>query len=634
MSLESWDEIEELFFEGLHASDTARQRLLSDGLDPQVVAAVSQLWADAAKAPANFLHDPPTPEPFNAYQVGDLVERRFRLQTLLGTGGMGQVFAAVDTRLDRQVALKFLSPGFAKHPLMRALLEREARAICRLADHPNICTVHDLYWGGEHPFLLMELLVGETLAARLARGPLPVADAVAIGLSIVDGLAHAHARDVIHRDVKPGNVMLTPFGPKLFDFGIAKRVEPSLRGDVSILAPPGAFVGSVSYTSPEQAEGTAIDARSDIFSVGCVLYEMVTAAKAFDGASRLSVLSAVLRAEPTPIRDVNPAVPLEYTRVVARCLQKQPSQRYQRTTDLRDVLDRLARSGFDWPENGQERLLSRAASGFSPDPGPDAGAAPDGARGARHGAHGLLARGSTHPIAVALSVTYGVMVGLALLVEIAYEWPAFGSWALRVAAVTCLGSIAVSLGAVALLRRRVANQQPRALLLTLAVFVGWSVALALAIGPQLPDRPLVRATFQTMTANVGYPKSLLEALTLPTLALVPLQVVCALEAELRRGRANSVVRVLASDRQAPSLPGTVVVRPAAASIVFGTVSIWWMNANARLLESLQSGPYYSLFLELGIVRVASGLLMLFAVLGWYTWTLNDLRQQAQEQTGG
>jgi hypothetical protein len=616
MPAESWGEIEELFFRGLHASEGVRQQLLSDVLDPHVVAAVTQLWADAAEAPSSFLHDGPQSDVAGAYKVHDVVEGRFRLDRLLGTGGMGQVFGAVDTRLDRPVALKVLSPRLVEHPVMRGMLEREARAVCRLADHPNICTVHDLYWDGETPVLVMELLAGETLAARLARGPLPVEDAMAIGLSIVDGLAHAHARNVIHRDLKPGNVMLTPFGPKLFDFGIAKHVEPALIDDASILAPPGTFVGSVSYTSPEQAEGLSIDARSDIFSVGCVLYEMVTGVKAFDGPSRLSILSAVLRAEPQPIHDIDPSVPLEYVRIVATCLQKEPSRRFQRTTDLRDALDRLARSGVDLPRSAGVRQR--------PDPSPTAAHA-------SHLTRGILARGSMHPVCLMLSVAYGLMVGLALLVEIAYEWPTFGSWALPVAALTCVASMAVSLAALAVLRRHVANERPRALFLTLGIFIGWSVVLALAIAPQLPDRPLVRATFQTMTANVGYPKSLLEALALPVLAVVPLHVVCVLESELRRGRADNVYRILTSDHQTLSMPGTVVVRPNAASIVFGTVTIWWIGANAHLLENLQSGPYYALFLELGIARAASGLLMLFAVLAWYTWTLNDLRRQAHEQ---
>jgi hypothetical protein len=230
-----------------------------------------------------------------------------------------------------------------------------------------------------------------------------------------------------------------------------------------------------------------------------------------------------------------------------------------------------------------------------------------------------------------VSVVWGLMIGLALLVEIAYEWPTFVQWARPIAVTTCLSSLVAALSAFAVLRRRTADGRPRALLIALAVLVGWSVLLALAIAPQLPDRPIVRATIQTMTANIGYSKSLLEAVALPVLSLIPMQVICALEAELRRGGAHQVYKVLSSSEPAGPFGGVLIIRPTAASVVFGTVTIWWMAANTRLIESLQRGPYFALFLELGVARVASGLLMLFAVLAWYIWTLNRLREQAHAQ---
>jgi serine/threonine protein kinase len=643
MSSDSGEEIEELFFKGLEASEPERERLLRDVPDPQIVAAIRRLWDDAAAAPADFLRDEPPSKPGRAHKAGDLVDGRFELARMIGAGGMGEVYRAVDTRLGRSVAIKFLNANLAKHPATKALLAREARAVCRLPSHPNVCTVHDLSWDGETPFLVMELLTGETLAARLARGPASVTDAVAIGVSIVDGLAWAHTHNVIHRDLKPGNVMLTPFGPKLFDFGIARHTERTTSDDTGTLAPSGSFIGSASYASPEQAEGLAVDQRSDIFSIGCVLYEMVAGVKAFDGATPLSILAAVLRAEPRPIRDITPSIPLSYTRIVDKCLQKDPSRRFQYSTDLRHALDRLARSRFaaDTPED---------TLGADPEP-PDASArgrksqstttptrdvdiddhevpAPGAQSLAERLAAGVLARGSTHPVCLMLSVVYGLMVGLALVVEVVYEWPTFRAWVSSAAAITGLSSVIVSLAALAFLRHRVTTGRPQALLLTVGIFVGWSIALALAIAPRLPDRPLVRATFQTMTANVGYPKSLLEALALPVLAVVPLHVVCLLEADLRRGRARRVYGILTSGPQGFSVPSTVVVSPYAASIVFGAVTVWWINANARLVEHLEIGPYHGVFLQLGVARAASGLLMLFAVLAWYIWTLNDLRRHA------
>jgi hypothetical protein len=437
--------------------------------------------------------------------------------------------------------------------------------------------------------------------------------------------------------------MLTPLGPKLFDFGIARHMETPSGEDTGTLAPAGSFVGSVWYASPEQAEGLDIDERSDIFSAGCVLYEMVTGVKAFDGTSPLSVLSAVLRAEPRPIRDVTPSIPLDYVRIVDKCLQKDPSRRFQSSTDLRDALERLARRGVAAdtsdvplrsdtarpdPSHPWNRPGANATTSVEADADEYEAAASGGQRLTERLASGLLARGSTHPVCLMLSVTYGVMVALALIVEVVYEWPAFRTWVTPTAAITGLSSMAVSLAALTVLRRGVQTERPRALLLTVGIFVGWSIALALAVAPWLPDRPLVRAAFQTMTANVGYPKSLLEALALPVLAIVPMHVVCVLEADLRRGRARRVYGVLTGGGQGLSAPSTVIVSPLYASVVFGVVTVWWINANARLIENLERGPYHAAFLQLGVARAASGLLMLFAVLAWYIWTLDDLRRHA------
>jgi hypothetical protein len=299
---------------------------------------------DASLAPTDFLAGGVPASATDQYAVDDVVEGRFKLNAFLGAGGMGEVFAATDVVLGRLVSLKFLNSALAARPEARGLLEREARAVCLLT-HPNICTLHDLRWDGGKPFLVMEYLAGETLAERLRRGPLTVEDTLALAIAIVDGLAHAHGHAVIHRDLKPANVMLTPFGPKIFDFGIAKRLESLPPLNSVPLTSMGSFIGSASYTSPEQAEGNPIDARADIFSLGCVLYEMTTGCKAFEGTSALSTLAAVLRSEPRPMRDIVPEIPSDFATVVMKCLEKEPANRFQTAADLQEALDTLVPAG-------------------------------------------------------------------------------------------------------------------------------------------------------------------------------------------------------------------------------------------------------------------------------------------------
>ena len=206
----------------------------------------------------------------------------------LGSGGMGQVYHARDSRLDRYVALKILPPELADHPGRRERFEREARAISAL-NHPHICPVYDV--GDEHdvPFLVMEYLEGETLAHRLARGPLPVEQVLACAIEMVDALDHAHVHGIVHRDVKPSNVMLTRSGTKLLDFGLAKLRTAEATSPFSTLSMPkalvtteGTIVGTVQYMAPEQLEGKTVDARTDIFAFGALVYEMATGRKAFD----------------------------------------------------------------------------------------------------------------------------------------------------------------------------------------------------------------------------------------------------------------------------------------------------------------------------------------------------------------
>src|ERR1700682_1219525 len=245
----------------------------------------------------------------------------------LGAGGMGEVYRARDTRLDRTVAIKILPQHLSDNPTLKQRFEREAKAISSL-NHPHICVLHDVGTQDGIQFLVMECVEGETLAKRLEKGPLPLEQALKYGMEIADALDRAHRSSVVHRDLKPGNIMRTAAGTKLLDFGLAKAVPPLATGDTLTAAATratpvtqqGTVVGTFQYMSPEQVEGKDVDARSDIFSFGSVLYEMVTGQRAFSGKSELSVASAVLEKDPEPISTLLPLIPPALDRAVRRCL--------------------------------------------------------------------------------------------------------------------------------------------------------------------------------------------------------------------------------------------------------------------------------------------------------------------------
>ena len=270
----------------------------------------------------------------------------------LGAGGMGEVYKAVNTRLDRNVAIKILSSELADDPALRQRFEREARVISSL-NHPHICVLHDVGHEDGTDYLVMELVEGESLASRLEKGALPLDQVLKIGSEVADALDKAHRRGIVHRDLKPGNMMLTPSGSKLLDFGVAKVVhapalDPSLTAAATHTTPvthQGSIVGTFQYMSPEQVEGKDVDARSDIFSFGSVLYEMVTGRRAFLGASRLSVASAVLEREPEPIRAIRPETPRALDRAIRVCLAKDPEDRWQTARDLHRELKWIAGAG-------------------------------------------------------------------------------------------------------------------------------------------------------------------------------------------------------------------------------------------------------------------------------------------------
>ncbi len=267
-----------------------------------------------------------------------------------GAGGMGEVYRARDTRLERTVAIKVLPAEFAQDAQLRSRFEREAKSISSLT-HPNICTLHDVGQQDGVDYLVMEYLEGETLAERIARGPIPIEDALAIGIQITSALEKAHKHAIVHRDLKPGNVILTPTGAKLLDFGLAKPQSSILSPQSSFateqrsLTQEGTIVGTFQYMAPEQLEGNEADARTDIFALGCVLYEMVTGRKAFLGKSKVSLIAAILEHEPPPITSVQPLSPPALDRLIRTCLAKEPDERWQTAHDVLLQLRWIAEGG-------------------------------------------------------------------------------------------------------------------------------------------------------------------------------------------------------------------------------------------------------------------------------------------------
>ena len=269
----------------------------------------------------------------------------YEIVAAIGAGGMGEVYKARDTRLDRTVAVKVLAAGVASDPEFRERFDREARSISAL-DHPHICALYDI---GEHEglaYLVMQHLEGETLAARLQRGPLPLDHALTYAIQIAGALDQAHRRGIVHRDLKPGNVMLTKTGARLLDFGLAKAAPPAVSGTAATaladsprvgglpLTAQGAILGTFQYMAPEQIEGRAVDARADIFAFGAVLYEMVTGRRAFEGPTQASLIAAILEREPPSLATIAPMTPPQLDHVVRRALAKNPDDRWQIARDL------------------------------------------------------------------------------------------------------------------------------------------------------------------------------------------------------------------------------------------------------------------------------------------------------------
>jgi serine/threonine protein kinase/Flp pilus assembly protein TadD len=274
----------------------------------------------------------------------------YRIVSRIGAGSMGEVFKAHDTKLDRPVALKLLSAEVASSADRLCRFHAEARAVSSLS-HPNILVIHDFGDLDGRPFIVSEFVDGETLRQRLARGAVSVREAVGIAVQVANALAAAHARGIVHRDIKPENLMLRPDGyVKVLDFGLAKLLDSATTETVMSPAAtqPGVLMGTPHYMSPEQAEGKAVDERSDLFALGVILYELAAGVRPFSGDTQLSVLSSILRDVPVPVRDRNPEVPPDLSRIVGRCLEKDRHRRYESANELRrdlDEVERVLRSG-------------------------------------------------------------------------------------------------------------------------------------------------------------------------------------------------------------------------------------------------------------------------------------------------
>ena len=298
----------------------------------------------------------------------------YEILSAIGAGGMGEVYKARDTRLDRIVAIKVLPAHLAGCAELRERFDREAKTIASL-NHPHICTLYDTGHQDETDFLVMEYLEGETLAQRLAKGPLPIAQVLQYAIEIVDALDKAHRKGITHRDLKPGNVMITKSGTKLLDFGLAKLAQEAAPATPDSQLPTmkdaitaqGTILGTLQYMAPEQVEAREVDARTDIFAFGVVVHEMATGKKAFEGKTSASVMAKILEAEPPSMASLQPMTPPQLDRVVKTCLAKDPDERWQTASDLCRELKWIFNSGSqvglapDVPAKGIRSLGPREA---------------------------------------------------------------------------------------------------------------------------------------------------------------------------------------------------------------------------------------------------------------------------------
>jgi len=347
ISPSQWERVKQLYETALEYSLAERNALLQQNDDEVVCQEVRRLLNESYTLVDSFLSTPafvdsrlsPAYSPEH-YSPGEMLAGRFRIVKFIAAGGMGEVYKAEDTRLDRMVALKFLPKGLAEDRQSLDRFRREAKAASAL-NHPNICTVYDFGEDSGRTFIAMEYLEGETLSSRLERGPLSLGEALQLATDIAGALATAHRRGIIHRDLKPGNVMVTDTGAMLLDFGLAKpqRTVGSDEETTSMLTGRIQVVGTLPYMSPEQLHGKEVDLRSDIFSFGSVLYEMLTGRRAFQRQSNIDTITAIDHDEPKPLHEFVKDTPEDLDRIIRRCLRKIPAERYASVSEIEQDLE-------------------------------------------------------------------------------------------------------------------------------------------------------------------------------------------------------------------------------------------------------------------------------------------------------